>query len=401
MFTINARRLASVLSEFRRVLGVNRLLGTQLVTFIVAANTLTIRAKSKDTGIAYEASCKGQNCEFTAKLIDFNGIGRSGGAVTLNAAGGKFSAEWRETNRTITRTFDQYSKPDFPAGPIVLYSNRRELASTILEAAKLTDPESTRYALGCIRLRGSDGQVAGTDGRQAFVHSGFSLPPGELLVLANAIKKFDALSKANAISVGLRDDWIGLRVGTINARWSLDIKRQTTGCYPDLDRCIPRLVDSRSRLVINDSDATFLIEQLKRLSPDRFEQGPITIDTAGVPTVRMRLRTSEFQRLFSQGSARKSNAGADEDDSPQRVCELQLDASNSSGAGIRCALDHLHLLAMLQMGFRQIEFQSDRAPVFSYDATRAYVCSVSSTSFVTGAVACDLNLSRSDTMRVA
>ena len=270
----------------------------------------------------------------------------------------------------------------------------------MLNAAGLTDPESRRYALGCIRLRGSDGQVAGTDGRQAFVHNGFSLPAGEILVPATAIKNFSTLTRANAISVGLRDDWVALRVGTNNARWSLDIKRQSTGRFPELDRCIPSLADSQARLTLSEADALFLIEQLKRLSPDRCAQGPITLELGSVPNVRMRLRSSEYNRLFSPGQMPTGDLrGAEEP--AYRVCEIHLDASTRSGVELRCAVDHLHMLALLRFGFRQIEFQSERAPVYCIDHNRSFVCAVSCRSFVLDSGVSDLRLTCGEDARVA
>ncbi len=237
MFTINARRLGGVLAEFRRVLGVGKLLTNQLVTFITSGSRLTIRAKNDEASVAYETNCISQDSQFTAQLSDLKFVGHASGTATFEAADGKVTVVSRETNRSATRSLNQYSAPCYPDAPILLHSNRIELAAAVRNAARLTDPESRRYALGCIRLRSSDGQVSGTDGLQVFMQKGFSLPPGEVLVPACAIKKFSALAKARTISVGLRDDWVAFRVGTLNALWSLDIKRQASGRYPELDRC--------------------------------------------------------------------------------------------------------------------------------------------------------------------
>lgn len=401
MFTIVARRLASVLSEFRRVLGVGKLVTNQLVTFIALGNRLTIRAKNEETVVSYETNCVGQDSQFTVRLSDLKFAGQTSGTVKLEAADGKVTALSRETSRTTTRSFDLYSAPDYPNGNLVLYSNRTELATAILNAAKLTDSESKRYAIGCIRLRSSDGQVAGTDGRQALVHGGFSFPAGEILVPASAIASHSALKEAIAISVGLRGEWFALRFGTVSARWSLDIKNQATGRFPDVDLCMPRLRDSKSRLILCESDAQFLIELLKRLSPDRSQQGPITLDLGDAPIIRMRLRASEYSRLFPQQSRvhRRQIAGTEE----QRycLCEICLDASTCSGEKLCCAVDHLHLQRLLELGFRQIDFQSDHAPFYCIDQDRAYACAVSSPGFVINPEIVDLHLTKSSDVRVA
>ncbi len=70
------------------------------------------------------------------------------------------------------------------------------------------------------------------------------------------------------------------------------------------------------------------------------------------------------------------------DEHRYRQCDIHLDSSTSTGVEQRCAVDHLHLLALLQFGFRQIEFQGEQAPVYCIDLCRSYICSFKNSSFV-------------------
>ncbi len=100
----------------------------------------------------------------------------------------------------------------------------------------------------------------------------------------------------------------------------------------------------------------FLTDQLSRLSTDRYEQGPVTLEVARLPVIRIRLREREYNRLFTlQHVTERSTQQSCDQDSACRVLEIQLDSSAGSGAELRCAVDHLHILALLRMGFRQLD----------------------------------------------
>src|SRR5260370_26795830 len=73
--------------------------------------------------------------------------------------------------------------PVIPELPASWSTCSPDLLNALAEAAATACEENTRYALNCVALRGSGGEVVGTDGRQILILGGFRLPwSGEVLV---------------------------------------------------------------------------------------------------------------------------------------------------------------------------------------------------------------------------
>lgn len=292
MITIATKRLNTFLPETRRVLGIRKRIRFQPITFEASNDTLTLRSRTDDVAIGCQINGKFGEAAFAVSLHDLSLVRHARGDIHFSPAGNCVNVSWQEPPITISRTLPTCGSPIYYECPKVLYSNDTSLAQALLCATQTTDSKSLRYSIGCVRLRSSDGQIAATDGRHAYVHSGFSLPAGELLVPAAALKSFALLSEAESISVGLRDDWVCFRTRVGDCRWSIDIKRQLTGRFPDLDRRIPHPRSARSTLVISHDDADFLIDRLRRLPSDPAAQGPITLDLAKRPVVRFKARNN-------------------------------------------------------------------------------------------------------------
>jgi hypothetical protein len=92
------------------------------------------------------------------------------------------------------------------------------LLAALRQAAETTDDTSTRYAFGCLRLRGEDGQVAATDGRQAFAAMGFRLPwQDALLVPSSRVFGHESILRTSEFKIGKSEDWVAFQGDT----WTL------------------------------------------------------------------------------------------------------------------------------------------------------------------------------------
>ena len=225
----------------------------------------------------------------------------------------------------------------------------------------VADPTSTRYSLGCIRLRGSDGQVAATDGRQAFTASGFGLPVDEVMVPAEVLSRLSFLRDCGSISVGRSADWFSLRCGVGTLRWLVDIKIQTTGRFPNIDQCMPHESSSRCLVRISDHDADYLMRFLDRLVGKSNELNPVTLDLnrnriLGKPQVQLRFRNMDLH--------------IDPCDAP--ILELTLDQSSYDSTPMQLAFDHHFLLNALRFGFREFHLQANNYPVFCTSRNQRY-----------------------------
>lgn len=402
MITITAKRLNAVLREFRRVLGIRKRVSFQPVTFTVGNDSLFLRSRTEDVVVGYQIGAQFDEAEFVFSLHDLSLVGDARCEVQFTRSDDQVAVSWEESRQAVSPTFQPFGASVYDECPKLLFSNEASLAQTLKHAAQTTDGESLRYSLGCVRLRSSDGQIAATDGRQAYLHSGFNLPPGELLVPAGALKAFSLLGKADSVSVGLRDDWVCFRIGVGDCRWSIDIKRLLTGRFPDIDRCMPRPESAHSTLSISGDDAQFLTEHLERLSSDPTQQGPITLDLGKEPVIRFKTRNLDSVRSSEDATrpkpGQRPSSGDDRVDRCEprhsyRISELALTASQYTGLPIRCAVNHLHVLSALRYGFREFHFQSPEFPAFSYMGKRAYAWALCQASFALPPGRCDERLS--------
>ena len=98
--------------------------------------------------------------------------------------------------------------------PKKLIKNPPELLRALHDAGETTSPDSTRFSLGHLQLRGTSGTIAATDGRQLLVQSGFRFPWKEDVLIPRA-KVFGSaeLPQDQPVTIGKADDWVVVRVG--------------------------------------------------------------------------------------------------------------------------------------------------------------------------------------------
>ena len=125
---------------------------------------------------------------------------------------------------------------EFPSQPKELTKNPQNLIKALRDASETTDAKSSRYALGCIQLRGKRGEIAATDGNQLLLQRGFEFPFDEdLLIACHQVFQSSELLTADNVGVGLHDGWFTLRAGN----WTVQIKVETEGRFPRVDDVVP------------------------------------------------------------------------------------------------------------------------------------------------------------------
>ena len=106
--------------------------------------------------------------------------GRDEGAVTLEAAGpGRTLLSWADRGIPRSRSYavtPMENLATFPELPDRFEPVPATLLDALVEAGGTTDADSTRYALGCLALRGDSSDLAATDGRQLLLQGGFAWP---------------------------------------------------------------------------------------------------------------------------------------------------------------------------------------------------------------------------------
>ncbi len=396
MFSINCKLLQQILCDIRRALGIRKS-AYHPVTISVDRDAVLVRVETKDTSIACQipgGQSKPQTVTLPMQVLaGVNCLPKRDVSFDPSESGVRMS--WWQDGQEVSQTVDSLPAVETPhIAPEWLLINNRRLGQVLRQAAYLTDPDSSRYSLGCIRIRGRDGQIAASDGRQAFTHSGFGLPVDEVLVPAATLKQLKCLDTCSSISVGRSSDWISLRMAVGPLRWLVDLKLANQGRFPNVDQCMPSPNSARCTLTIAKSDAEYLQNHLAKLFGKSSDIQPLTIDLsrdevtgqqrvllrfAGRSSVLAahRLEIPEIDgRTTHSGRLGTSGLPASSDFLTTEPVELCLENSHYDLLPMQISMDYRHLLAALSIGFRQIQLGTPTSPVWCDAGVRRYVCSV-------------------------
>ena len=173
--------------------------------------------------------------------------------------------------------------PAFPDKPQHVWTTDAGLLRALADAADTTDPESSRYALGCVCLRGHSGSIAATDGRQLLVQRGCEFPwSGDLLVPASPVFRSRELAADGPVTIGATDQHVAIGSDS----WTIWLPINKDGRFPKIDDNIRPDSTAKSRLSLAFADAEFLLPRLDSLPADHDFNSPITLDLNGRVAVR-------------------------------------------------------------------------------------------------------------------
>jgi hypothetical protein len=281
-------------------------------------------------------------------LAEFEG--RDETAVALEA-----DVPERTTVRWVDRGIPQvreYTTPaldtpgPMPATPRFSWSDISiGLLDALAEASETACDESTRYALGCVLLRGDTGEIAATDGHQLLVQGGFCLPwTDDVLIQRSRIFASRALPRDQPLAIGKTETHIVLRSGP----WTIFQEVHKDARFPRVEAAIPSVSDTATRLQLNADDVRFLLPALGRLPGRDEDNAPVTLDLNGQIAVRAR-----------------------DVDTPS-ITELVLTRSSYDGAPIRVSTNRAFLSRALRLAFTEIEVSASESPLICRGRFRTY-----------------------------
>ena len=126
--------------------------------------------------------------------------------VSFVSAGNRVCCRWTDRGVAVEKTFNTVT-PDGSQDPWPMPTEMRPVDASVLhalhECGKTTAQENTRYAMTNLHVRGREGKVTGTDGRQLLVWNGFSFPFAEqFLVPAVPIFGSRDVAQQEEVSIG-------------------------------------------------------------------------------------------------------------------------------------------------------------------------------------------------------
>jgi hypothetical protein len=350
LITITRRLALSLRSVFRRALGAGRGPGPA-VRFAGGPEGLRVRARLGDVAVEYHAP--GEITIETLWLpISFlaDCEGKREEPVQLESLGeGRVMAQWRDGRVPQLVQYEAVEPPGteaFPGLPEAFAENSPSLLAAIHDAAETVDPDSIRYALGCVQLQGASGRIVATDGRQLLVQGGFTFPwEGEILVPRTKAFASPELPRDLPVAVGRTDDWVVFRSGP----WTLWLAVNKDGRFPNVEPHLPRMDAATARCQLSKADARFLAQTLPRLPGDEEWNCPVTVELNGHVAVRAK----------ATGQPRPT--------------EVVLRNSTWTGEAVRLNTNRRFLARAIRLGFEQVYCFGPRSPLACQEDRRTYV----------------------------
>jgi len=275
--------------------------------------------------------------------------GRRDEPVRIEPNKGSVSATWQNGPVPCLVRHDMTeptSKKVFPPVPETFAENEPRLVGALAAAMETTDPNSSRYALGCVQLQGEKGTIAATDGRQLLLESGFVFPWTEdLLLPGSSVFRSRELPDDVPVQVGKTDKWIVVRIG----QWTFWSEANTEGRFPEIERHVPDARAAAASLEIHPADARFLVEHLPHLPGGASFNEPVTLELNGQAVLRA--RSPDFSK----------------------TTEVILARSACSGEPLRVNTNRRYLARALALGFDAVHVTDPKSPILSSDQCRRYV----------------------------
>jgi hypothetical protein len=236
--------------------------------------------------------------------------------------------------------------PAFPGKPQQVWTADAGLLRALADATDTTDSESSRYALGCVCLRGESGSIVATDGRQLLVQRGCEFPwAGDLLIPASQVFRSRELVADGPVTIGATDTHVAIGSDS----WTVWLRINKDGRFPKIDDNIRPDSMATSRLNLALADAEFLLPRLDSLPAEHDFNSPITLGLNGHVTVR-----------------------AWAEDQP-RPLELLLSNSSTGGEPASISMNRQFLARALRLGFSQISAFGPQTPLQCSDDRRTYI----------------------------
>ncbi len=347
MIELTRKQIQQIRSTFRQALGITTARRAPDVTLRTTPDGLLIQSTTDTTAIEYRVEGDHPPEVITIPYEALKACeGRRDEPVRFTRNADSVTVEWTDAGIPQVRDYPTSDREDFPAEPKQLSPIDKSFIKAMADAVATTDKESTRYALSCVRLRGSDGQMAATDGRQALIQNGFVFPwDDEVLMPACGVFNSKAFRDANVASIGRSEEWVTVRVGA----WTLHSRIETKFRFPHVDDQIPTTTSSATTLSLSDNDAEYLQQAVKRLPAAKEFNAPVTVDLNGAVVLRAKATDQ------------------------QAPTELVLSNSARHGAELRFNSNRAFLSRAAELGFREVYLRDAESPAYCRDGHRSYI----------------------------
>jgi hypothetical protein len=349
LITITRRLAGQLKTVFRQALRLSPRANHPPVLIASGPAGLSIRCRTREAAAEYATSDTSPEETLAVPfelLADIEG--RREEPVRLERRDGQIVAQWqdREVPQVVQHNVPDKTADNWPLMPEQFAENPSNLLQALDDACRTTDPDSVRFALGCVQLRGGTGKIAATDGRQLLVQSGFTFPwQDDIVVPTSKVFGSKGLPHDEPVLVGRTEDWFTVRV----AQWTFHFAINKEGRFPRIEDHLPRPGSAIANVELTPADREFLLENLPRLPADDLFDSPVTLDLNGRVAIRAK------------------------DPCQSAVTELVLSESTPTGEPIRINMNRKYLARAARLGLDRLHVFSPSTPVLACDGRRQYV----------------------------
>jgi hypothetical protein len=346
---ISRRVLRSFLAVIRRG-GLARPIQRSGVRLVADGSTVRLQARHNHHAVEYRYRANGPA---TSLVLNFELLvacaARDDQPILLQAGeNNTVVARWTSAGVPQVQTFDAPAAlPDMLLSEPPRWSPPQlRLPAAMNEALATADPDSMRYALGCLQFCGASGKIVATDGRQILVQGGFAIPwRNDRLVWASKLWTASELASSGSACLGFTDDHLAIRTGP----WTFWQAFHAEGRYPDWTSVFGRdRHGDMSRCQLSDHERAFLLDSIAVLPGSRDRHQAVTIDTRSGLAIRAR------------------------DSQNDRIVTLRLPQARVHGPGTVCVIDRTCLLRALKLGFSELSFQGKPSTLIARDSKRQF-----------------------------
>jgi hypothetical protein len=336
---------------FRQVLRAGAQTSALPIVLQADSSGLTVRCQGSEMAAAYHepGSFPSETIVLPEEALK-DCAGRTPSDVTFEEAGsGEVHVQWDMEGFTRNKNYRAIAPESLPPWPQMsahLEAYPPDFLPALHEAAKTTADNSGRYIMDRVQLRGTAGEIIGTDGKELFIAGGFPFPWTEDL-LVPPLTVFDnrILRSDSPAEVGHTDTHLCIRTEGWTFYLTLDRKSR----YPDVDAVLRPLSQHTTRWLIGPEDADLLKRVLPRLPKGEDDVARLEVEL-GDPVVL---------RAGVHGSEEEMQRG--------------LAHSQVQGEPLRVVMNPLYLWRAVCLGFTEVRLKGPNHPLLCEDERRKYV----------------------------
>lgn len=345
MITLSRRPCRQFVALARRALHVSRARLAGVTVAVASGRSGPVLWASKDgVTLALGDVEAGAKPEMAVPLSLIADVMQRASELTLEPAGKQVTCRYARAGvPQVQKVPAAKDAAPFPALP-ALADPGDGFLEALAGCAEVTDVESSRYALGCVRLRGKEGDLAATDSKQALIRSWFHFPFAEEVLLPRPAL-LQSRELEGPVRVGVAGKAFVLRAG----EWTVWLLTGE-GRFPKVEAVIPRVEDALTELRLDPADAAFLAEHIEGLPGVSDDFFPVTLDVSG-------------------GGCLLRARGRDQD----APVEIPLPRSRASGQDVRVAVPRSNIARAVALGADVIRIQNPNRPLVAVGDRTTYV----------------------------